>query len=579
MQRSRASNSTTSSRRNVVPSYSASVSAPFATANSASLRGGTVHASSLATHSGFESRILAQRSNAMQAESLSSYHSNNTALISSAESEERAAHLRKVRRLQQQNAEWALHYDLENEQREKERRLILHAQDQMLAKALLTAEAERTFEENERRRVCEGSEEIAQLTDKLKAARINAERHSQLLHRQAVAAEEKESDVRLEAEAEKERRAHAELEKVKAAEAIEAGEERARVLRLQCEEKEQAKVTAYEDFLQEKRSIDSIVQRIAAEDAEKAAKKRKAQEELQAVIGQYLTQRQQWRAEEEKKALAELAAIAAYTADMEQRRQAQALKMKEKNERDDVIYAAISSEMERKEKEREDMERMLEELYVEQKEQEMLHEVERQQKKVEAMRRDMQRENEAVQERKRQVRLRQQEAERELQQRMQRQMEADAAFEAASREKRARLKVQYQAEIAATLRQKAEAAEAEQRREEEVEEAKRKAAQREVDIVEAERERLLMELATHLQPFLPKGVYRDAAEKTRIFNKINQANAQPQRPVKGHKAAAASSSLPQSFPTSFAPSLSPMTTSMSSSTTTSAAQPRIVRRG
>ena len=578
MQRSRASNATTSSRRNVVPSYSASVSAPFATANSASLRGGTVHASALSTHSGFESRILAQRSNAMQAESLQSYHTTNSNLISSAESEERAAHLRKVRRLQQQNAEWAIHYDLENEQREKERRLVLHAQDTMLANALLTAEAERTFEENERRRVCEGSEEIAQLTDKLKAARINAERYSQLLHRQAAAAEEKESDVRLEAEAEKERRAHVELEKVKAAQAIEAGEERARVLRLQCEEKEQAKVTAYEDFLQEKRSIDSIVRRIAAEDAEKAAKKRAAQEELQAVIAQYLTQRQQWRAEEERKALAELAAIAAYTADMEQRRQAQALKMREKNERDDVIYAAISSEMERKEKEREEMERMLEELYVEQKEQEMLQEVERQQKKVEAMRRDMQRENEAVQERKRQVRLRQQEAERELQQRMQRQMETDAAFEAASREKRARLKVQYQAEIAAMLRQKAEAAEAEQRREEEVEEAKRKAAQREVDIVEAERERLLMELATQLQPFLPKGVYRDAAEKSRIASKVQQATAQrSQQPTRGMRTAVASTSS-QSFPTAFTSSFSPMTSSTSSATST-APQNRVARRG
>ena len=556
--RSAAGASASSSRRNAVPSYSASVSAPFATANSATLRGGSVHPSASLTHAGFESRVLAARANTAQTESLSSYHSANSALISGAESEERAAHLRKIRRLQQQNAEWAMHFDLDNAAREKERRAVLQAQDALLAEALLQQSAARAHEENERRRVCEGSADIAALTEKLKAARLNAARHAQLLERQAAAKEERESDAAREHKAEAARAAAAARQDAEAAAAASASAERARVLRAQVEEKEQAKATAYEDFLREKAAVDAVVERIAAEDADKVARKRAAQAELQSVIARYLSDRAQWRAEEQRKAREELAAIAAYSADMERRRQAQAARMKEKSDRDDLIYAAISAEMERKEREREDMERMLEELYTEQKEQEVLREVEAQQRRAELLREDMRREHEAAQQRKREARALHQQAERELQAQMARQLESDAAFDAASREKRARMKAAYQREIAAAVDAKRDARAREAAAEEEQQRAQRAAQQRELDIVEAERERLLMQLATTLQPYLPKNVFRDAGEKAAIELKTRQRSREAQSQPQPHGAAAfsPSSGLPASFPETLSSSLS-----------------------
>ena len=544
-------------RRTAVPSYSASVTAPFATANSAALKGGTVLASSTSlssssSHAGFESRILAGRSSAMESDSLSSYHSSNSALINSAESEERAARLRKVRRLQQQNAEWRMHFDTENEAREKERRAMLQAQDAQLADALLKAEAERAFEANERRRVCEGSEELAKLAYQLKAAQLNAERHGQLQQRQAAVQEEKEADERLEREAEKERAEHARVAEEDARQAALAAEERVRVLRCQMEEKEQARALAYSDFVQEKEAIDVVVQRLAAEDAARVARKRAAQEELQAVIAAYLREREQWRAQEQRKAEAELAAIQAYTADMERRRQTEASRLKEKSARDDLIYSAISREMERKEAEREAMERMLEELYTEQKEQEVLRELEAKQARAEQLRVDMQRENEASLQRKRAQRAAAQEAERQLQLQMQRQMEGDAAFEAANREKRARMKLRYQQDIAALIKAKQDRALEEARKEEQAEEAKRAAAVRELDIVEAERERLLLQLATQLEPYLPKGVYRDQQEKDRIAHRASVHATHGSHPQLQRAAApAAGASSPSAFPSAF----------------------------
>ena len=607
-----------SSRRVAVPSYSASVTAPFATANSALLKGGSGSALSSASsmsHAGFDRRVLAARTSAMESASLSSYHSTNSALINSAEAEERAAHLRKVRRLQQQNAEWKMQFEVDNEERERETRATLQAQDAQLASALLTAEAERAFEANERRRVCEGSAELASLSEKLRAAQLNAERHSQLKERQAAVREEKEADDRLEREVEAERAEHARAAAEEARKAASESEARAHTLRLQMEEAEQAKAAAYADFVQEKEAIDEVVQRLAAEDAAKAAKKRAAQEELQAVIASYLRERAVWREEEQRKAEAELAAIAAYTADMERRRQAEASRLKEKSARDDLIYAAISQEMERKEKEREGMERMLEELYTEQKEQEMLRELEAKQRRAEQLRVDMQRENEATLQRKRQQRLQQREAERQLQLQMQRQMESDVAFEAANREKRARLRLRYQADIAALIAAKADRALEEARREEKAEEAKRRAAQRELDIIEAERERLLLQLATQLAPYLPKGVYRDQREKERIAQKAKQPTAQDaqrttttttttqqqlqqQRPLGAISSAtastpsafppssnaSASNALPASFPASLTSSIrawSPPTAETAADATSSFAPPRtrITRRG
>ena len=515
-----------STRRSTVPSYSASVNAPFATANSATLAPHLVHASASLTHTGFESRISAARSTSSRTDELSSYHAANRVLANSAEAEERANHLRKVRRLQQQNAEWKMQYELDNAAAEKERREILRAQDEVLAATMLRDEGERMATENERRRVCEGSEEIAALTEKLAAAQMNAARHQQLLSKQQSAQEEKAMEAEHERLQQKEREEHAVLRAAEAERQQQLAIDRAAVLKQQCEEKEQAKVTAYEQFVREKQMIEGIVQQIAREDEAKRDKKRQAQEELQLVIKHYLQQRSDWRAQQERKAKAEMAAIDAYTREMEARQQQQKEKQKAKNERDDLIYAAISAEMQRKEKEREEMERMLAELYTEQKEREMMDEVERQSERVRRMRDEMKRENELAMERKRLAKERAKEDEAKLQQSMADQLERDREYEAASRDKRARMKRAYQQEIADMLTHKQRLAAEEAAREEEDAERKRVQKQRELDIVEKERERLLLGLATQLHNYLPKGVYRDDSELERIRalqNKVKQS--------------------------------------------------------
>ena len=514
-----------STRRSTVPAYSASVNAPFATANSSTLAPHLIHASASLTHTGFESRISAARSTSSRTDELSSYHNSNRILATSAEAEERANHLRKVRRIQQQNAEWKMQYELDNAEAEKERRDILRAQDEVLAATMLREEGERAATENERRRVCEGSEEIAALTEKLAAAQMNAARHQQLISRQQTLQEEKEKEAEHERKQQKEREEHAVLMAAEAERQQQLANERAAVLKQQCEEKEQAKVTAYEQFMREKHMIEGIVAQIAREDEAKREKKRQSQEELQLVIKKYLQQRAEWRALQERKAKAEMAAIDAYTREMEARQLQQKEKQKAKNERDDLIYAAISAEMQRKEKEREEMERMLAELYTEQKEREMMDEVERQTERARRMREEMKRENELAMERKRLAKERAKEDEARLQQAMVEQLERDREYEAASRDKRARMKRAYQQEIADMLTHKQRLAAEEAAREEEKAERKRVQKQHELEIVEKERERLLLSLATQLHQYLPKGVYRDEKELERIkalHNKVKQ---------------------------------------------------------
>ena len=506
-----------SGRRSRVPAYSASISAPFATSNSSLLRassGGPLTSGS--SHAEFERRIVAARGQEQQADSLLSFHSGCLQLASSTDAESRATGMRKLRRVQQQNAELALQYELENAAAEKERRRALAEQDTALAASMLRTQSEQAAEANARRRICESSSDIAALTAQLEAAKTNAARHQQLQQRQESQREEKQQEQREERQQQAAREQQRVLEQQQQQAAAQQAADRARVLQLQCEEKEQSRAAAYSGFLREKEEVEAIVSRIEQEDAERRRGKQRAQEELQAVIAAYLQQREQHRQQAALKARQELEAIAAYCKDMEQRAAQQAARLRERTARDDLIHAAISAEMARKEREREETELMLQELHREQRETLMLREVEKQQAAILKLRADMRRENELCLERKRRQRQQEAEAERAAQSQLSEQLQRDLQYDAANREKRARMKAAYQQQIAAMLREKSERQQAALRAEEAEQQQRQREAESELAVVEQERERLLMQLASQLLPYLPKGVFRDQHEMQRV---------------------------------------------------------------
>lgn len=507
-------------RRSAVPAYAASAHAPFATANTqlgytATAIAPSRHVTSVA----FEQSIIASRINEKSSNDLNAYHQTNTAMHTVAESEQRASHMRKVRGVQQQNAEWAMEYDLENKKRELQRRSVHAAQDSLLAQAMEAEEKERVAADIDRQRICAASEEIRALETQLRMATINRDRHSQLVAKQVSVAEEKEVDAEYERRVLKQREEEerrAEHERLKA---IQASEVHARVLAQQMEEKSQAKVAAYEQFLMEKHIVDQVVAKLNEEDERKMERRRQQQLELQSTISKYLSDRSQWCEQEKRKAQEELARIEAYQREQDHRHQAKLASQAAKVARDDEIYAAISRELEKAKREREEMERMLEDLYAEEREQEMIREIEQQQLKTLKMREEMKRENENAlalkTKRAEQARVEQD----ELKAKVLAQLETDRQYELLSDAKRRQAKLKLKAEIEDIIREKQRQFELKQYAEEQERQREQQRKQHEIDVIERERERMLLELATKLKDYLPKGVFRSESEWKQIMQR------------------------------------------------------------
>merc|ERR1719238_404764 len=95
---------------------------------------------------------------------------------------------------------------------EKERRALMAEAEERLADEIARRNADNTRKEQDRRRICDGSEELRALKERLHAAKVNKERAQQLLEIQVRNEKERRVDHAIAEHMENERLEHVELE-------------------------------------------------------------------------------------------------------------------------------------------------------------------------------------------------------------------------------------------------------------------------------------------------------------------------------------------------------------------------------
>merc|ERR1719247_2837009 len=169
-------------------------------------------------------------------------------------SDHRVEGLRRDRAQEEERREFFTDYMYIKNEQDKERRAQISEIEQR--------KAQEVREEMDKRRICDSSEELRALKEKLHAAKVNKERAVQLLEQQVRLEKEKNRDTKIAEVLELERLEHMELERKLE---IEKAKQRERVKKIsqeQIAQKEALRQEAYDEYMKERDQVQEIVDSI-----------------------------------------------------------------------------------------------------------------------------------------------------------------------------------------------------------------------------------------------------------------------------------------------------------------------------
>lgn len=390
---------------------------------------------------------------------------------------------------------------LENKQREES-----------LAKELERYKLDLLRETKMRQQLRETSYELRELESKLKEAYVAKERHAQIAEKEAHKFDSLLEDAqimkRMKEEAERAEQNQKLIEQNKKIEMKQYKQD----LHKQLEEKENNKQKAYEEFLKEKLLIDEIIRKIYEEDQKEHERKLLAQKATREYIDDFKRQREIWKQQEKETMEAENRKIIEYSKLQKERDDTQKAAKKAREEAIEKLQGKLYEQIEKDREAREEMERIRQELYLEEQE-----ELVRNHERVEMERKIRQRLDLQKQyEEQMQFKVMRQQAEKEEEERIKQQMldkfAADDKIEQMNAQKRRMKQLEHKRTVETLLDERRQRMNMEKQREldERILNDKLDAYRRQ--IIEEERVKLLQEHATKLLGYLPKGVIRDSKD-------------------------------------------------------------------
>jgi hypothetical protein len=296
-------------------------------------------------------------------------------------SERNVEGLRRCRSEAAERRDLFMDYSFVKGEQDKERKKLVTDAEERLADEIGRRNAENTRKEQDRRRICDGSEELRALKEKLHSAKVNKERAQQLWQIEV----RKEKDRRLEhvvaEHMNNERLEHIELEHKLEIEKMKQRERVAVINKQQIAMKEAQREEAMQEYTKEKASVQELVDRIQREDDEESRAKSEKQEESKQMLIKFKVEQAERQEAAEQAELDENAAIAQYAADKaarEARVAAEKAAMEKEKER---LFLQIVGAAEKKNKEKEELELLRNELHHEEHEAEARRREELQQRK------------------------------------------------------------------------------------------------------------------------------------------------------------------------------------------------------
>lgn len=465
----------------------------------------------------YANRLEQRRVKDQKIDTMNQYQAANKRITANHHSDVRIEAKRWKHRINQQQEEIAAIEKIEREAEEKAHREILREQDEQLSAAIFDMKSQKLAEETNARRICEESEELKELKEKLRAAKISKVRATQLEERELIERQNLTQDRAMDMMMENDRRAAADREADEAQRKYIVGMQSRSVLQNQIAERQTKKKEAYEAFLREKAMVDDIVQGIEEEDKAKMLAQRVKQEELKGNIRAYLEDRESWRQEEKKREEDELKKVQEYNAKQAKRHEEMMVKKKAVADAQVEVLRKLTREIEAKKREEETMRMLLDELYQEEAEQKALKRVQADAAKRERMKQEILEANQAQKELKKQRAIEMQNEEARFREQMLEKFANDKRLEEMNSQRRRREMQGYKAEVERLVEERRlmyqAAVEAEER------EMAKRGEQEEyrMAVVERERQRLLREHADDLKDYLPKGVLKDQRDYEVVY--------------------------------------------------------------
>ena len=515
-------------------SYSTSASAPFATTIPATTQRISQNVVTTApqriTHQKFEQSQLARNKQAETVNTLLKYHDTNKLLSTNNTADARVESLRRSKRLQHLHNEIEFSSKYEESELKRQREQLEREQNEQIANVLQKLKIEQQSEQLNKQRILDSNPEIQQLRANLKAAEVNSIRSQQLEEKEIIKRKEEERN-RLEDQCIEELRQKAESEQFDdSSQRLAAALESKEILRQQMLEREKAKRDAYEQFLREKAKIDEIVNSLAQEDELTKQRQLAKQRELQDNIHLYLQERAKWREQEKERTRIELQKIHEYQ-ELQRQRQEQILsEQRKKQEIRDDILSRITSELQAKRKEEEEMEQLLSELYAEEAEERAMLELQEREEKILKLRFEMQQWKKEQEIYKQNLLKQQQIEEDNFRNELMEKFKRDAQIEQMNQLRRKREMQEYKLQVDKLVEEKKLLKQKQIDEELKQRQIEKEKQLNELDIIEQERERLLSQLRQNetIKTYLPKGTIKNEEEYKLLYGKqpVNESKNQ-----------------------------------------------------
>jgi len=320
----------------------------------------------------YEHKLATARRDGERTDALSNHLATDKMLRENFKSDERVEKSRSLKELRESAKEQYATQSLQSAAASQYREKVLREQDERLAAEITKRKTESVREAKNMQRICEQSEELRLLEEKLKAAYMNKEREAQV-HESAVLVQKQaaaESEIAAEMEAHRQRGLQAEAYRDYLR--VQDGRSMRRALDKQMMEKEDQKKTAYDEFLKEKELVDKVVQAIYDEDMAERHARHEKETEIKGYIDKFITEQEEYKRIRQKEVEAENAKIREYADQVMAREQALRLEKQREQNAKDAILERMSADMAKRQKEADDMENLRNELVIQETEERIL---------------------------------------------------------------------------------------------------------------------------------------------------------------------------------------------------------------
>lgn len=443
------------------------------------------------------------------------------------------AHVEELRRKRAEAAERRdlfMDYTFVKGAQEQDRKAVVAEAEERVVDELARQKADSQRVEQNKRRICAGSEELRVLKERLHAAKVNKERAQQLLEIEFRKEKQRRLDHQFAEHLENQRLDDAEIEYKAEIDKLKQREDVRKINQQQIATKEAQREEAMQEYLKEKHQVQELVDRLQKQDDDEAAAKEQKRIESREMLMRFKIEQAERQEAQEQAEIAEANKIAKFAADKADREERAARQKEDAEKEKERILLDMIGAQEAKNKQAEELNYLRNELHHEEHEHKAREKERKKKEKNDQDRDDMKAAYSMQMEQRRRKDVENRQEEEKMKDHLLRKFAEDEHLEQMNAQKR-RMRVEVhkrEAQRLIDLRREAY----QKTRDEERAELRRQADEETTrqKIVEEERRKLIMDHAIPLRDFLPKGTLQHRGDFDLIFPEMRSTMYCSKRP-------------------------------------------------